>query len=101
LQRWEGGLTETKVYGMALKAGDAAPVFLPVAWCLAAERIAPDLFRTSGAQCRILSIGDFYQIGLEAVIFPALEEFARDGRSVIEVIAELITRTVQQHLRVA
>jgi hypothetical protein len=48
-----------------------------------------------------MSIGRIFQIGLEHVILPKIEEFVREGRSLREVMAELITRTVQQHLRVA
>jgi hypothetical protein len=101
LRRWQGGLSETTLYEMALKSGPAAALFLPVAWCLAAERIAPELFKASGDERQILSIGSLFQIGLEDVVLPKLEEFGRDDRTVTEVMAELITRTVQQHLRVA
>jgi hypothetical protein len=101
LQRWHNGLAETTVYEMALKAGAASAVFLPVAWCLAAERIAPEMFKASGERRRILTLGSFFQIGLEDVILPKLDEFSRERRPVRDVMAELITRTVQQHLRVA
>jgi hypothetical protein len=86
---------------MSLKSGQAAAIFLPLAWCLAAERIVPELFSASCDQRRILSIGSLYQIGLEDVVLPKLEAFAREVRTVVEVMVELIQRTVQQHLRVA
>jgi len=101
LKRWRGGLSETIVYEMALKAGVASAVLLPVAWCLAAERIGPDMLNPSARDRRILTLGSVYQIGLEDVILPKLDEFKREHRSVQEVVTELITRTVQQHLRVA
>lgn len=100
LKRWRGGLSETTVYEMALKAGAASAVLLPVAWCLAAERIAPEMLKPSAHDRRILTLGSVFQIGLEDVILPKLDEFKR-GRIVRDVMAELITRTVQQHLRVA
>jgi hypothetical protein len=39
LRRWRAGLSETKLYQMALQSGMATAVFLPVVWCLVAERI--------------------------------------------------------------
>jgi hypothetical protein len=72
-----------------------------MAWCLAAERIAPDLLEAPAEKRRILLLGTIFQIGIEDVILPKLEEFVRDQKTVREVMAELITRTVQQHLRVA
>jgi hypothetical protein len=100
LRRWRNGLSEVDLYQRALRAGPAAPVFLPIAWCLVAERISLDA-ETDGENNRILALGSIFQIGLEDVILPKLNEFARADRSVREVMAELITRTVQQHLRVA
>jgi len=101
LRRWQGGLSETELYTMAMASGRAATVFLPVAWCLVAERISPELLNARTVNPRILSIGRIFQIGLEHVILPKIEEFAREGRTLREVMAELVTRTVQQHLRVA
>lgn len=101
LRRWRGGLSETDLYSMAMASGRAAAILLPVAWCLVAERVSPDLLNGSAANRRILSIGRIFQIGIEQVILPKIEEFAREGRTLREVTAELITRTVQQHLRVA
>jgi hypothetical protein len=101
LRRWRSGLVETTVYGMALKAGAASAVLLPVAWCLAAERIGPEMFKAVGENRRVLTLGSLFQIGIEDVVLPKLEEFSREARTVRDVIAELITRTVQQHLRVA
>lgn len=101
LRRWRRGLVETNVYEIAMKAGATSAALLPVAWCLAAERIAPEMFKAAGENRRILTLGSLFQIGIEDVILPKLEEFSREGRTVREVMAELITRTVQQHLRVA
>jgi hypothetical protein len=101
LRRWRGGLVETTIYEMALKAGPASAVLLPVAWCLAAERMAPEVFKAVGEDRRILTLGSLFQIGIEDVVLPKLDEFSRKDRTVREVMAELITRTVQQHLRVA
>ena len=42
LRRWRGSLSEVDLYERALRSGSAAPVFLPLAWCLMAERISTD-----------------------------------------------------------
>ena len=42
-------------------------MFLPLAWCLVAERISPDLLDASSEKKRILSLGTIFQIGLEDV----------------------------------
>jgi hypothetical protein len=101
LRRWRGGLSETEVYSMSLKSGMAAAVFLPVAWCLAVERISPALRQEASDGHRVLSIGSIFQIGIADVVLPKIGEFNRDNRTVQDVMAELIIRTVQQHLRVA
>lgn len=101
LRRWRGGLSETELYGMAMASSRAAAVLLPVAWCLVAVRISAELMNTHAVNPRILSIGRIYQIGVEDIILPKVEEFVREDRTVAQVMAELVTRTVQQHLRVA
>jgi hypothetical protein len=100
LRRWDGGLSETAIYDLALQSHEAAIALLPVAWCLAAHRIVsapePTAFRR-----RMLSRGDIYQIGIARVVMPKVDECIRQDRSLQEVMLELTTRSVQQHLRVA
>jgi hypothetical protein len=74
---------------------------LPAAWCLAAERILPSKQATQAHREKVMTIGDIFQIGLADVVLPKIDEFLRDNRTLLEVMAELATRTVQQHLRVA
>jgi hypothetical protein len=38
---------------------------------------------------------------LAAVVLPKIEAFCHEKRSFLDVMAELVTRTVQQHVRVA
>ena len=61
---------------MALKAGAASAVLLPVALCLAAERIAPEMFKAAGEDRRILTLGSLFQIGIEDVSFPSSTSLA-------------------------
>lgn len=88
LRRWQGGLIETTVYELALKAKASAAILLPVAWCLTAERIAPEMLKFSEEGRRILGLGSLFQIGIEDVILPKLDEYAREDRTVREVMAE-------------
>lgn len=46
-------------------------------------------------------MGGIFRIGRRDVVIPKVEEFTRENRSVPEAMGELITRTVQQHLRIA
>lgn len=101
IARWRGGLSEAELYEYAGSSGDAAVALLPVAWCLACERalaIGPD-----GVQppVNLGAIGGPFQIGIDAVIRPKIAEFLGEDRSYRDVMAELVMRTVQQHLRVA
>jgi hypothetical protein len=52
-------------------------------------------------QRKLLARGGIYQIGLSSVVLPKVDEFIQLDRSLSEVMVELTTRTVQQHLRVA
>jgi hypothetical protein len=100
LRRWSGGLSETDVYGLAVKSKDAALALLPVAWCLALHRVVSTPV-ASPLQKKLLEAGSIFQIGIEAVIGPKIEEFLQDDKSLMEVMIELTERSVQQHLRIA
>jgi len=99
LRRWRGGLSESQLCEAALGAGAAAAALLPIAWCLAAYRISPDAGQTASLRT-VADLGGFFQIGLGAVVMPKLDEFVRDKSTYLQVMSELIVRTVQQHLRV-
>ncbi|KMJ95066.1 MULTISPECIES: hypothetical protein [Bradyrhizobium] len=98
--RWAGGLSETALYKHAQSSGDAAVALLPVAWCLASAR-APLEDAAVARRSVLLDSGGPFQIGINAVIRPKIDEFLEDDRSYRDVMAELVMRTVQQHLRVA
>jgi hypothetical protein len=100
LRRWNGGLSETVLYDLALESHDAAIALLPVAWCLAAERVVV-VPEPTPFQRKLLARGGIYQIGLSSVVLPKVDEFIQLDRSLSEVMVELTRRTVQQHLRVA
>lgn len=100
LRRWKGGLSEYDLGNRMLGAGRSAAALLPIVWCLADWRVSiPD---TDGPPPRqLLSIGEIYQIGICDVVQPKLAEYRRLGLSYLQVMADLIVRSAQQHLRVA
>jgi hypothetical protein len=99
LRRWQGGLSEHQLCKAALGSGAAAAALLPIAWCLAAYRVSPE--QKQGHRFRdVAKIGGYFQIGLLTVILPKLDEFIRGESTYLQVMSELIVRTVQQHLRV-
>lgn len=100
LARWEGGLSESELYDYAGSSDDAAVALLPVAWCLASERVSQENAGQAGGY-DLLGAGGIFQVGIGAVIRPKIEEFLQQDRSYRNVMAELVMRSVQQHLRVA
>lgn len=101
LRRWHGGLSEVELYDVALEAGVGSAALLPVAWCLAAHRTEPAIQQPGTLGHELLQTGEFYKIGLRDVVLPKIESFARENPPLLAVMGELITRTVQQHLRTA
>lgn len=101
LRRWRGGLSESDLYGDALQAGAGAAALLPIAWCLASHRVSTLPTAPTEASRKLLSIGQMFQIGLQDVILPKVQEYRQRNPPYLEVMSDLIIRTVQQHLRVA
>lgn len=100
IRRWSGGLSEFELSQEALVAGHAAAVLLPIIWSVAEWRVS---LPSSAPQTpeQLLVIGDIFQIGLKHVVLPRLAEYRRLNLSYIEVMADLVIRTAQQHLRVS
>ena len=101
LVRWREGLFESDLYDATLQAGAASAALLPVAWCLCSHRVSPSPAGASAALRKLLSIGEMFQIGLQDVILPKLQEYRQRNPPFLEVMSDLIVRTIQQHLRVA
>jgi len=99
LARWEGGLSETDLYNYTASTDDAAVGLLPIAWCLALQRAPQEV--AGGGRHDLSGTGGIFQIGIADVIRPKVAEFIKQDRTYRDVMAELIMRTVQQHLRVA
>ena len=100
LRRWRGGLSERAICRIALGPSAGVVALLPVAWCLASARVSDGRFPPSELR-RVADRGEFARIGIRDVVMPKIREFSTKGASYLEVMAELIDRTVQQHLRIA
>lgn len=99
LSRWSGGLSETALYQHAELSDEAAVSLLPIAWCLALQRAPQEPGEKSQAH-ELSRIGGIFQIGIADVIAPKVMQYLGQERSYRDVMAELVMRTVQQHLRV-
>lgn len=97
-RRWREGLNEEGLMQRALYKGPEAAALLPVAWLLAEHRLDTDSTKELNL---VLSIGGHFQVGLRDVVLPKLKEFRDSDASYLGVMAELLMRTAQQHLRVA
>lgn len=100
LRRWVGGITEEDLIRVTMRSGAGAPVTLPIAWLLAARRAGPGLAERM-PEFAALSREGHSRLGMEQAIVPAIERFRRADLPLADVVAELLTWTVEQHLRTA
>jgi hypothetical protein len=101
LNRWGGGLSEKLLFEKRswLQSPDGLAL-LPVAWILAAHRLEPCVLRRSSS-AELDDIAGAYRIGVGAVVIPEVAKWRTASTSVREVVAWLIHRSVDQHLRIA
>ncbi len=102
LRRWRRGLNEERLIAAVRTLRLGAPVALPVAWLLAERRAGPGA-REHDAPFGALSPPreGLSRLGFEQVVLPALERFDRTQPRLPDVVAELLSWTVEQHLRTA
>ena len=100
LRRWRGGLSEQAICRLASGPGVGIVALLPVAWCLARARV-PEEPSPAAQLRRVAGMGRFDRVGIRDVVMPKIQELLAKQASCLEVMAELIDRTVQQHLRIA
>lgn len=100
LPRWEGFLSESRIYTSALNSGPASMILLPVAWCLAICRTESAIDRQDPA-AKFLSVKSWARLGLPDVITPNFKRLKTENSLLPVVIAELVNRTIDQHLRIA
>ena len=98
--RWEGSLDENTLIETILQNRDMAAGLLPVVWVLCRHRVAvedPEAF----PHIKMLLQAGSARFGLREVVFPQLEIWGSTNPLLSEVIAWLVQRSVDQHLRIA
>ena len=85
--------------GRSWTAESAVLVLLPVAWLLACRRNAPMLEEAGSRAVGIAGAG-WGRMGLVEVIAPTVARWLAEDTSLLAAMAELVRRTVDQHLRI-
>jgi hypothetical protein len=100
IKRWDAGLNEPLLYGMALRSGAGALSIAVVAWIIASLRVGQGV-REQMRDLEGLSYQGWRRLGLKEVILPELERHLREDLPLTTVAADVAYRVVQQHLRIA
>jgi hypothetical protein len=100
LARWPNGLDELQVIRAGEGNGRAGAALLLVAWMLA-ERRAGGAPVAGSAAAHVLDYRGVERMGLSAVILPQLARWRAADAALPVIMAELIYRVVEQHLRIA
>lgn len=100
IKRWDSGLNEPFLYGMALRSGAGALSIAVVAWIIAALRVGSGVSEQMG-NLDGLSYQGWRRVGLKEVILPELERHLREDLPLATVAADIAYRVVQQHLKIA
>ncbi|SVC15640.1 uncharacterized protein METZ01_LOCUS268494, partial [marine metagenome] len=100
LRRWGGTLGEWELMQARKGYGTGALLLLPLSWFLAARR-AEEGIREGLPLFDGLSLGGSSRIGMKEILIPRLRRFVEADATIGEVIAELTTLTVHQHVQIA
>lgn len=99
INRWDSSLDELAII-QASKATPASMVTLPMAWWIAVRRMEPGLqdeipyFDLDGYKASA-------RIGVRDVILPEVNSWSESTDTVRDVVARILARSVDQHLRIA
>jgi hypothetical protein len=99
--RWSGHLSESLLleHQHWMSSADGLGL-LPVAWIIAAQRLEPGI-RSEDPRFQLDVQAGVYRIGVGAVVLPEVKLWVNSPRTVRELTAWLIQRSVDQHLRIA
>lgn len=102
IRRWPGDLHESYISSRAIDLYDdfASCVLLPIAWILAAERFRRDDHTTTELAMQEGWSGPT-RIGVYSVVRPEVDRWRESSTTIRSVVADLIRRSVDQHLRIA
>lgn len=101
LRRWDGTLSETLLFEKDawLRQADCLGL-LPIAWVIAARRLEPGIGNSRPEFQFDLGAG-ISRIGVADVVLPAVKAWKTSDKTIREMTAWLISRSVDQHLRIA
>jgi hypothetical protein len=101
LRRWTGALSEILLLekGAWLRNPEGIGL-LPVSWIIAGHRLEKGIL-DSKPEFDFDTQAGFYRIGIGAVVLPEVEDWKNSSKSIRDVTAWLVERSVDQHLRIA
>jgi len=100
LYRWDGNLNENWIIEYIQKRHNSSLGLLPVVWILCRKRISSANLR-SKPLFSLMSRQGYARIGLEQVVFPEIQRWEKNNPTIEEIIARIVRRSVDQHLRIA
>ncbi len=96
LLRWTDNIiNEEMIIDLALHDSKTCLILLPISWLLARHR-----FQAYSIYLDNASIQGFARLGLREVIIPKLDEWEKNNEKLINILPEMIQRTIDQHLRI-
>lgn len=100
LYRWDGALTETAIIEAARHLSSGRAMIVMVAWILVAQRVSTDS-EGHNAQLSLLAGEEDRRVGVFDVVIDSVSGWVDNDSSVIDLCAELMSFTIQQHLNIA
>jgi len=97
--RWNGRLNENTIISAILERKHSPLGLLPLTWILSRKRVINDEFLDI-YPLSLLSRQGYARIGLKEVIIPELDRYEKENPTLDIVIAQMIRRSVDQHLRI-
>ncbi|RMZ49831.1 hypothetical protein EB821_01055 [Candidatus Marinimicrobia bacterium PRS2] len=99
--RWENQYLNESVFIERLRTNDRGTVaIIPIMWLISYFRLMEGL-NENIISIQLLSRGGWGRMGIKEVIIPTIQKWKKDNPLFSQVIAELIGRTVDQHVRIA
>lgn len=101
LRRWSGKLSEAWLFEKEawLQEGDGLGL-LPISWIVAARRLEPGI-QGNNPGFELDTQAGVYRVGVGAVVLPEVNAWSTSLKTIREVTAWLVRRSVDQHLRIA
>jgi len=101
MQRWKNSsLNELNLIKTLEGNSPGAVCLVPIVWLISYFRLNGNIDQDNVA-INLLSRGGWERLGLKEVIFPTIEIWKKENPTYLLIVGELISRTVDQHLRIS